>query len=73
MAPLESVHFSECVHVMCVHEGLIMSSCLFTARVTLLYYNVARTVCILLCTSVYEVLLHVLVVSIGGEAVRRPC
>ena len=57
---LESVHFSECVHVMCVHVGLIMSSCLFTARVTL-------------CTSVYEVLLYVVAVSVGGEAVRRPC
>ena len=32
MAPLESVHFSECVHVMCVHVRVIISSCLFTAR-----------------------------------------
>ena len=35
--------------------------------------NVTELLFTSVCTSVYEVLLYVVGVSIGGEAVRRPC
>ena len=61
-----------CIHIQChivLSNSPTLAHCSFHHIISCLLFivNVPQ------CTSVYEVLLYVVAVSIGGEAVRRPC